>query len=811
MAILKLVVCSVVFSLSLLLSRLASAEAPPASNSERGQVPVLVMAPPAVMVAHPGDVLLLEASADQDKEVRYVWFFDGKRVCGESLCRLSLAAELEAGRYSLGVVVYNRLGSSATEHQVVVYTGVREGELAIRSLATRTKSIEPSNAVPGIPAGGIVGWTKGGMAFLASRKRPAVLGALPRRIEWAGNLRAEENSVARVVVSQESALFVLGPSDVQLLQVDGTRRVVRLHAGGLRLQVVRTGEEEKDGDQLQVEAGHVVVRLKRGHDVFVARGDQTVDDRTLTCQRIISISGTVQVVLAADQAPMELPPGLQLTACNEGVVLPIGRAESKELKMVIEKTYSLADMMREKRDNVDSPEKREQTIVKASELALEGDYFEVVNILSPYESQGAQDARIPYFLGLAFKGLYETDKAEAYFAQARDVSPDFADAPWQLGMLYLDDKRWDEAALALATAYDRLPSEDTRRAEYPYYAAVAAFNQGREFWARDQFSRALLWTRDLDAALKGSAATFLDRMNRNKWWTLVAPLGVQWDGNALGLERDGTIPATYKKASVFRVLAGANATRENPAPEVKPGSDVLIHGFSANAFSAYHVSDDYRAFDMVSLGGGVFQKLWVSEIGPDGGTPQTRIAWRLAEDLSALIVNGDLQNLGVVLGGSQAPWEISLSLTYDYKGHRANPEVASDSGELKEKWVGAGWPGLWGGVYGLEGYLSQKITLPSDTDTEYGVEIGGSPSHQWAFAQNRGMLRLAGTFAYARALNVSEWRVATGVQGSVNWFIAPWIMSQTSLAYDVSRDKTVLDSGKTVLKPTASCLLSAIL
>lgn len=764
----------------------------PEAQAGTGAVPVVGKAPPATIDGRTGDTLLLEAAATSETgKERFAWFVDGVLRCKERRCRLVLDAGLAPGRHTVLLMIYNAHGSSSTEHALVVFPAgtTAPSERAVPMLDTRVKTEAAKAPDAETLSSGVFAWTKDGTALQQGSGRALLLGKVPRRLTWEGSVQVAPGGTTRMVVARVANLYLMGPAELSLSSGDRTR-TLRIRQGDVRAQHVRTDVQER----MVFETDEVSVDFAPGADGFVRRGA----DGGTVCTRLISVSGRMRVRWA-DKAPIDLPPGLELTACADGSVQPLARPEPKVLRTFIERTFSIQDATRRAQPE-EAPTEIGPVVEKANGLALEGDYFEVINLLSPLEERAKEDARIPFLLGMAYKGLYDNERAAKYFSQAQAASPEFVDAPWQLALLYLDEKRWSDAAQALDTAYDRMASDDPRAKEYDYYSAVAAYNLKENFLALDRFARIVMWGQDVDDALRSSASSFMARMTQDKYWSFVVPAGIQYDGNALRLQRGAVLPDEYPRASLVRLLGGLSVTREF-REDAAPGR--WTHGMASNLLYAWHTPRAFSEFDMVSLGLGGFHKLSSQ---PDPKQPPREL--RVSEDLAVMVLNGHMQSVSLAGSALFAGLEAGASYTYDLRGRSLNDGSRNDSLELRQKWSWAGAP--LGGrlVPGFDVTVTETADFPAEGDLGWAAQLTLQPALQRPFAGGRGLARVALGMTGEKGLSDNSWLLGTNPQLSVSWFVAPWLMAQTTSGVELARERQ--ETVGNVVKPSASLMLSGL-
>lgn len=201
-------------------------------------------------------------------------------------------------------------------------------------------------------------------------------------------------------------------------------------------------------------------------------------------------------------------------------------------------------------------------IRKLEELIEQENVFEASELLkSLSEKTISQNKRLLVAKALVAKGLYQLAEAEELLKAALKIDADDASAQFEMALILMERKEWKDADVLLRLAGQSEQLKGQRRAMLPYYMGVIAYETGRLFDARSSFTT-MTWNESLDAALQQSVGVFISRISRERPWTIVAPLSLQYDSNPLGLNRAAPLPEGYAQRHVLKVIGGLFANLE---------------------------------------------------------------------------------------------------------------------------------------------------------------------------------------------------------------------------------------------------------
>ncbi|MBU0678106.1 MAG: tetratricopeptide repeat protein [Verrucomicrobia bacterium] len=98
-------------------------------------------------------------------------------------------------------------------------------------------------------------------------------------------------------------------------------------------------------------------------------------------------------------------------------------------------------------------------------------YVAALKAFAEAEKEGDTEVGVVNNLGVAALHLDEVNQAEDAFLRALDIQPDYSAARFNLGVLYLKDKKWDKAVIRLSQYLEAAP-EDMKAAHSLAYALI---------------------------------------------------------------------------------------------------------------------------------------------------------------------------------------------------------------------------------------------------------------------------------------------------------------------------------------------------
>jgi hypothetical protein len=802
-----------------------------AAQTNASLLPRLELAPPPGIAAYLGQNLVLTAKLRNIPGAKVpsliAWVLGGKVICTKERCEVPLDGKtLGTGTSSLMILAYNAYGSTMTRHVVQVLRSNWNPSKVFNpefKREERTVSVDPD--VPPASRDRARVYMVRGNAVHAYPDYLSVVGTVPRPFDFRGRLKTQNVAVTRIQDPATGDWFALGFTDLAFAKDASGAKVASMLKGGMRMHslgtAVRKAGDRRWAEAIVVETAEVKVTPSEGGDVYVTRlgpgkkfqekraarkSGEALPKEEMASSRVVVLAGQARITMVKVEKgrPKEvsLPAGVEFIVYEDGSVAPLARPNPKRMEKLMPMTVTpeeLADLAKAKAKSagVDLP----KALAQAAKLAENEDWFEIIELVAPLEDRAKEDPRVNYYLGMANKGTYQISAAEKHFKSALALKPDYADAHWQLAQMSLELKKWEEAERGLDGADASLPDDDPRRAELPYYRGVVGFNLNATFAARNAFTQAL-WETNLDAALKQSSGAFLATLGKRKNWSLVAPVGLQYDHNALGLSPNDELPAEYPKRNLARGLAGAIFNWDTALSAERSG---VYLGAGAKAIILYNTPRAFKTLDA-----------WVAEVSAsqtfvevgktDAANPEPEVsATKLYQAITSVFIDGDLATQTATLGVGRGRLDVSLGYEHDAK----NEGDASRSAVLGKQSYGLGLFASESGGVSVDADLLLEERYLFNTNDAAGHEIkaSGTPAVSLPFsprASARAGLLMG--FDY-KMTKPSGKTIRTGPSLAFNYFLTPWLLSVTSVGYDF---ELANPGAKKVHKPNASLILTGL-
>ncbi|MCA2961143.1 MAG: tetratricopeptide repeat protein [Silvanigrellales bacterium] len=805
-----------------------------AAQTNAALLPRVELAPPLGIAAYLGQNLVLKAKLKAISGAKVpsliAWVLGGRVICTKETCEIPLDGQtLGTGTASLMVVAYNAYGSTYTRHIVQV----------LKSNWNPTKKFDPSVRreeksiavdVDSSPAGRDKArlYMVSGNAVHAYPDYLAVVGTVPRAFDFRGRLKTQNVAVSRIQDPATGDWFALGYTDVGFSQDASARKKATMSKGGLRMHslasIVKSGAKPATrayAESIEIETPEVRVMPSEGGDIYVTRlapskrfldkrnarkKGETLPKEEMHTSRVVVIAGQARItVLNSDKGKSQqvnLPAGVEFIVYEDGSVAPLAKPNPKRMEKLMSMTITpeeLADLAKAKAKSAGVDISK--VMLQAAKLAENEDWFEIITQVAPLEDRAKEDARISYYLGLANKGTYQISAAEKFFKQAIEQKPDYADAHWQLAQMNMELKKWSDAKENLGSAEASLASDDSRRAEIPYYSGVVNFNTESTFAARNDFTRAL-WETNLDAALKQSSGSFLSTLGKRKNWSLVVPVGVQYDHNALGLASDEEVPAPFPKRSLLRGIAGAIYNWDTGTSATASGTYL---GAGAKALAILNVPRSFKSLDALVGEVSVSQTFVSVKKGEGEGAANETSAMKLSQAITAVFVDSKLSTQTFTLGYLAGRLDLSLGFELDAvgKGDASRSAILARQGYGLTLYAAEG-----GGLsFDADALLEERYTLKANDANGHELQLSLTPAVSLPFsarATSRLGLLVGGQY---KATKPAGTVLKAGPSLAFNYFLAPWLLSVTSLGYEFNQ---VNPGSKGLHKPNASVMLTGL-
>lgn len=794
-------------------------------------LPVYSVVPPKGIAAYLGQTLELkvEVRPGRDEPVNVIWIANSRILCTGNVCRLPLDGEnIDVGATVLTIVAYHTGGSVQSDHVLQVVQGRwKKGQTFNRRFLKRIAArAAEEQAVPFDPKGSVI-FAQSGAGVLAYPGTFRLMGDIGLNTDWNGRLRSDANGVMKMVAPGIGEWYILKRSSIRFIKQDSpTHREVFVERGGMRMRTLRRparGEPPLPLEDMGVETSEVRVVASEGADVFVVKSVPTRAMRqkgeSRSGTRVIVISGTAQVQLkkAREGEPnlYNLPTGLELFVFNDGEVVPLRKPESDRMDKLLDITITPAEVSAEiaARNAERARAMNLEQIIKEAEGFMESeDFFEVIAAISPVATRLSEDVRLPYLMASAQRGLYQFDEAEKYYTEAFKVDPAFYKAPWEMALMKMEQKDWPQAEIWLEKASGVLPDDDPRQAEYHYYSGVIHFQKQADFSARSSFTRAL-WEPALESALRGSAGSFMKTLLDRKGWSLVAPVGVQYDQNVLSLSGDESVPEPFPGRGVLRSIAGLIYVVD---PAGLAESTGVYHGFGGKLMAINNFPRDFSSLDVI-LGDVSLSQSFVRVAKPqtdaeqgaeEGGqqvsTEDEKKVTKLTETLGFVLLNSELSTLSFDLGLAWQDYDFHLIYEASFS---AEPFGDDDLLTLTQATAFPVWSSDSSSL-ALPVSLKQKLPMKTDETKGMAFTLNLSPTYTYIFSPR---MTAAALLKGEPELELREGKSVLTLTGGVGlnltYFVTPWFLLLPGASFDVisSDDKDGL-----VMKPVVSLLTTAL-
>ncbi len=822
---------------------------PPQGNTapDLEHAPIVTMAPTKTIRAWIGEEITLKGAAKGQtkgpEKIYFAWILNGVVVCQQQECRIPIDGKLlSSGSHQLLFVAYNIQGSSISRHNLIVQKSSWSQKSPYRSKTIESEVVDVhASKIEPLDPGKLNISMMQGNAVHAYPENVIVVGSVARNLPWEGQIKTAPRGVARITDPKFGKIFLLGNGQVNFA-VDKDAKNLRSIV--IDKGIVRAQSNEKADPKKKIERNDILIGTKEVNvfvdpsvDVAIVRiappadatrrrtGARNIAEVAKADQyqtRLVSISGTVRFQLPKTaEKPASIatiPPGVELVVFEDGKIGPFERPKPDFMEKLIHQTMTpeeIRERARRKAEALQKPVDIEAILKKVEDLASRSDYFEMLNELAAVEDRKREDPRISYNLGIAYKGLYQPLEAEKHFRFAMTQNSDYADPAWQLALMLLDEKKWADANDVFSDARSRMKSDDKRRTEYPYYSGVAQFGIPSDFSARNSFSRALLWEDNLEQSLKASSGDFLKKLRERKDWSVIIPLGVQWEGNTLGLTSDAILPPGYTQKNVLRSIAGAMFSWDPSATREEPG---WYKGASATAMYAKHYPTQFKSFNSIILGTGVSQirKTSIEVPVPEdkkndkNEKPKTEIrTLKFSENVNASIIDGNFQLLNIGAGVNYL--EFNSTLGYE----RNSPKGATATGTIvgAEQYALKLWQNTTGLTADLDSASEQRLALATSNTNGHSFSATLTPSFTIPFSvltnAKIGVAFGAKKIFYgAETLSLNS---ATSL--ALTRFITPWLVGIGTVGYELvfEKDSQPTDAASRLIKkPSAGLMLSGL-
>jgi tetratricopeptide (TPR) repeat protein len=197
-----------------------------------------------------------------------------------------------------------------------------------------------------------------------------------------------------------------------------------------------------------------------------------------------------------------------------------------------------------------------QKLSALEEAVAQENFLEADQILQTLKKQDIESSpRLLVFKGLISKAMYRPEDAYQALRAALKLDENNPLAQFEMALILMERKQWNDAETLLRLSALSEELDDKRRQTLSYYLGVIAFETGRLFEARSSFL-SLSWSEALDPAVQQSTGAFLSKISKERPWTIISPLSVQYEANALGLSRTSDTPQEYSGRGTVKLIGG---------------------------------------------------------------------------------------------------------------------------------------------------------------------------------------------------------------------------------------------------------------
>jgi tetratricopeptide (TPR) repeat protein len=654
------------------------------------------------------------------------------------------------------------------------------------------------------------------------------VGSVPRNFLLKGKMKTNSQGILRVADPKTGDWFLLSKTDGSFVDSPEELRKFGLSRGGVRWHGFSTSlkESSKDASKETGEAAistpEILVQPSKGADVFVTRvpapankklqaggtnsGMNSKSFQDMSVTRVVVIAGKVEITVyktpSGKPSKVSLPAGIEFTIFENGFVQPLGKPNPSKMEKLLSLTITPEELteqakLRSKAGAADLS----KSIASAEQSLKEEDYFEMLNSLVPVESRANEDIRIPYLLGVANKGVYQVSSAQKFFEKALAQNENHTPSYLQLALIHMEQKNWVQAEKYFQELDSRTAANDPIRNEIPYYKGVAQFQQNDDFSARNSFTQSL-WNTELDNALKESAGNFMQTLRKRKNWSLSTPVGIQWDGNPLGLTKAESVPPEFPQKSLYRSFLGALWNYDSSATASKDG---VYLGGGLKAIALLNAPRGFSELD-VYLFDASFSQTILSTGSEDGKESADSV--KISESIAGTWLNKKLATQGFQLGVSWNIFDVNVGYEIDAVGKGSENRNAILGRETVSPVL---WTGENGVTLGLDVEANQRLHVKTNESKGIGLGLRASPNLQVSLSPR--LNNRSSVFAeYEReSTKIVKSGVKAGVSNSVNYFLTPWLLASFTLSFEQSWLKNSGGvSSKAVSKPGAGLMFTGL-
>lgn len=773
------------------------------------QLPTLSSGPPLNIQAAYDKEVLLEITPSDDfssQNSNIIWSINNKKICTGFYCPIILNEKdyLEKSPV-LQIITYNEYGGTTYSYEFEIRSKEDFNPKELNKLTDYSKpQNSKNNSVSSQQITAIFG--KG---TLIQSDYILYIGSIKRNFTWANGIIQTDNLDTIKISDSESGLWFLLPSSN--LSIETTKsseqiRTAQLNYGSLR---VKASGNKNDTDantkqftnKMNIYTPEINILLPRGSDAVITREKE--DEKFFT--RILVFSGDVSIIplvsltgkRKSHEEVIKLTPGLEFTIFADGSILPLAVPKSSTIENIIALTTTESEIkQRYEIKNIDNMEEIQDRLARAAVLAKNEEYFELLNLLTPIQHHMAKDIRIPYYLGVAKKGLYQNQEAKKHFEYAKKMDPNFSMARWQLGLIHLEEKNYITAEHELFLARKNIPKDSKIAHEYEYYIGVPYFFNNKLVLAKNSFENAV-WDTELDPSLRQSAADFLKKINIEKPWNLIIPFGIQYDANALSLAQNQSLPSQYSDKSVFRTIIGGIYSYDTLKETKAPG---WFLGGGGKLFYVKNLNSDYAALDALVLEGSIYESYrWEKD-----ELKKEMDSVRIYQTGGSVFVDFKPDSLYFLAGAIYKNLELNAGVQIDI----SDRSVANQrSGLIYNQYYSIDLGKLDKFVLDLNLQAQELLMFRTSETVGSSFEIIATPGATYAI-NSKLSLKFSNTFDFLFTfVSPIQSKFKFTPTATANYFILDWLIGTFSAYYEYTR---VTPDNTNVFRPGVSLMVTGI-
>ena len=780
----------------------------------KGHPPSFSATPRAKLMGKVGQSLRFKVQVQDPKnnknsKTRILWLYNESPICQGETCEINVdGIKVSPGYGKLRIIATNRAGSVQSIHRIRITGRPKKNIKKYKVVNIVSRKIKPTVYTFKENQSWIRANRSQGI-YLNSSDSFKIVGSSPQNIPWEGVLKGKGKSVLQLKGSDEKEFFVLKNS---LGYLRGGKENPHFHFSRGHVRARSKKPDTNPKGKLILSTPEAEVYSQGVTDIYMARISPIKKKKnkkpdkldplaakqfTMFSTRIVVLSGKAIVhVNRKGSAPQVLsfPAGLEMRIYEDGFTSPVQAPKAKIVEAILKLTTTPEEVMtlrlkQEAAKKLDLP-----SVLKEAKVLIDNeDFFTALEKLEPLTLRTKESARIPLYLGMTRKGLYQLVAAEKLLKQARTKDKSLYLAPWHLALMKMEDKKWAPALTYFEDAEPYIPDETVHSAEVNYYKGVTHFQLGNHFSSKNSFTYAL-WEDSLNFQLKQSSAKFLESIHKQKPWLLVINETVGYDTNILKLTEDQDLPEGFPQRDVFNSVTAVIFSWKQSE---KNGEELrtIQQEYGAKAIAIINLTTGFSSLDA-----------YVFEFTPVQHLPKQKA--KITEKVNLLMADGKPTSLTFGVEGAA----FSAKLGVNYEHDLLFEEGAEDASGVNKSNIklNAGYdliiPGIIGGVLSLGTEATGKFALETSENSSTTYTASLNTGLNWTPA-TRLSLGLSIPFKYSLVIPSSEApddaessnTIDVSGSSTINYFIAPWLTSGISGGYSLqkSSDQDELVNGIT--------------